>query len=63
MAGSFRYLSVTVLSDLSWTQHIRNTTKAVKQQSGTLHQNQATPPARLTIYIYIYIQKFYPAQA
>jgi len=54
MVGSFKYLSVTVLSDLSWTQHIRNTTKAVKQQSGTLHWklNQATPPARLTIYIY-----------
>ena len=51
MVGSFRYLSVTILSDLSWTQHIRNTTKAVKQQSCTLHRklNQATPPARLTI--------------
>jgi len=61
MVGSFRYLSDTILSDLPWTQHIRNTTKAVKQHIGTLHWklNQATPPARLTKYL----QKFYPAQA
>ena len=52
LVSSFRYLGVTVTSTLSWSQHIKDTTKTAKRQIGLLHRslNQATPQARLAIY-------------
>ena len=52
VVDSFKYLGVTISSDLSWSNHIRGITKAAKRQFGTLHRlfHQASPQARNKLY-------------